>query len=326
MKKTLFVFSALLFGVVTFSCDKTELKSEVDENGLVSVVLSSESADNGTRLQVSSGGVTRWSPGDLVTIVDADESHSSREFQYMEETPKTNGAFSGKLRAGLGEQTYYAYHSPEFVECFHADRLALTIQRQNLEFEENGVSINSALYGRYCPMVAIPAVFDAENPTQRKSFQFHHINCLIEASIASQPSDGRLAAMSFDQVTLEVVADNQATPFNTEIHIDMSQIQNDPVIIPYTEGNVKENSMFTSITYGEAKLFTERTTVESGTTCFCLPIFALPTTSTFESTVTVTFYNDKQEVYRLQKHSKTPTVGLRLAGLNVINFDERDII
>lgn len=317
MKKT-WMFVMLLSGIGLLSCEKDNSKKE---GRLVDVVVSTSATD--TKTEVSSGGLTRWCKGDEVMIVDVNQV--PQKFAYTGDNSKATVTFTGKLLGEQGEKTYYAYYGPKNVSYCLNNNYCINIGRSDLDVAEDGL-VNAAFFGQYCPMVAIPVKFDAQS-SEGKGFQFHHTNSLIEASITSLPSDGRLAALLFDKVVFEVRATSQVAPFNTEIQIDMTKITGSPnVSIPYSEGATKVSVMSSSIQYKDAKTITDKDRKGGDLSTYGVPIFALPTTSEFDCVTTVYFYNGGKLVCTLQKTSKSPVKGLTLSGLNVLDFDEADIL
>jgi hypothetical protein len=324
MKKTLFA-TALLFVIGLASCQKEEKTVDVTISSGFIFEKYGFKDEGQTRLDVVSHGGTNWSPGDYVYLVDWDEGRSARPFRYLPETPDFRGAFSGRLLAGQGVKTYYAYHMPDETNGSHATSMILYINRgHDMDITENG-QILEHVFGRHCAMVAVPLAFDAENPESKKNIQFHHVNSMIEARIASKTSDPRLRAVTFDKVVFTFIATDtnpEALPFSTEVEIDMTRITNGgaSTSIPFTEyPNTKIGKMSTAIKYDEVKNLGDLI----GQTNYCVPIFALPTTSRFSATATVEFLLDNKLVARLSKDGTGN--GLNLSGLNPIPFNEENL-
>jgi hypothetical protein len=326
MKRTV-LSAALLACVGMFSCDT---EKPVDPKGLVDVVFEIDrdhefEGSSATRLDVFSGGATRWTPGDEVIIVDYGEGSTGRVFSYTDHTAKSSGRFSGRLLAGQGVKTYYSYHVPDEADGFHETSMVLSLGRHDMVIYENSQIFN-VVYGRHCAMVGVPVQFDAENtdPSRRPNIQFHHANSLIEASITSHPGDDRLWDMEFDKVEFRLTAGEGEYPFSTELKIDMTQIIPAPLYIPFIENEAtKENTMFTWIAYDEVKTLGPDM-LPTSTSIYGIPIFALPTTSNFNVIATVDFWLGDDHILKLEKIGTAQ--GLRLSGLNVIDFDDGDIV
>ncbi len=323
----------MVIGAVLYSC-QDPIEQPVEQGKLVDVVFKAQKqefveGEQATRLHVTPAGITSWSPGDDVTIIDQGEGFYGQRFLYTMETTAVQGNFAGRLLAGMGTQTYYAYHkAPEAVGFSQVGRV-ITLGRKDIDIDQGSQDIRQ-IYGDYSTMVAVPNVFDAESGGT-KYLEFHHANCLIEASISSKQSDGRIADLLFDAIELTVEATDGTLPFNTEVKFDLTQIVDptpdnniDDIVIPFIEtGAEKVSTMSTRITYDAARHIGEFEGLGTNGT-FGVAIVALPTTTTFEWVATVNFYNGDELVGRLQRPSRdgSPARGLRVSGLNVIDFTE----
>jgi hypothetical protein len=332
MKKTL-LLAAMMMGIGLFSCKKEVTGPTIYPDGTMDVVFNgsrntfTDAEGNGTRLEVYPRGGTTWTPGDKAILVDWDEGRSGRVFSYVPKTSNFSGAFSGRLLAGQGVKTYYAYHMPDEADGSLATSMVLYIRRgHDINIVENGQKLEW-VFGRHCAMVAIPRMLDVENisPGDR-GFQFHHVNSMIEARIGSlHENDMRLNDLLFDKVVFTFTAGEGQVPFSTEVQIDMTQIVNGGAntSIPFTEfESTKIPEMFTLIDFdnihrlGDYMVDTDK---------YCIPIFALPTTTVFDATARIDFSLNDVPVATLSKSSRTPADGLRLSGLNPIDFDESDL-
>lgn len=327
MKKKKLLLAALVLSIGIVSCQKEIV---VDSDGLVDVELTTNAIAT-TKSEVTSGGATTWEKNDEVFVVDA--NHEPRKFKNNSKNSTSTSSFSGKLLAGKGEHRYYAFHSASKSPCA-LDKYKLTVSREDLVFhcDNNYTAISK---GMYCSMVALPTTFNAENASETKNFNFHHVGCLIEARIAT--INERFADMLFDKVVFTMTAIdlaneypeyNNLMPFNTEVIVDMKLIEGDSeddtknVSIPYIEGKKKVNRMTSTITYPENTKFSDNYT--SGTNYFDIPIYALPTKAKFTYQLDVVFYNSNEVMCHVRKQGKAN--GLRLAGLNDPNFDDEKYI
>ena len=298
------------------SCNKDPYAN----SGLINVTLSSDSKNSKT--EVTPGGLTRWSIGDEVQLVDADLS--LRTFKYAALTPQATAKFEGQLLGNRGKRKYYAFYAPKYTPCYRTSGYNLTIERYDLDITEDSMT-NPELFGQYCPMIGIPTVFDAADPKDSKRFQFYHVNCLIEASIASIKGDDRLHNMIFDKAIFEMRAADNSKPFNTKIKVNMDDIVGPPEAdLPYTSIGEMTDVMSSSFTLNEPHKF-GNLLEESDISTFGIPIFALPTQIDFEYELDVLFYLNDEIVCRLRKRGRTDG-GLKAAGLNVCDFNENQII
>lgn len=297
------------------SCNK-------DQNvngGLIDVELSSTTPE--TKTEVTPGGVTRWSMCDKVIIIDADQT--PRTFTYASSTATATAKFKGRLLGNQGDTKYYAYFDPQYADCELSDGYYLTVDRNDINISGDNIT-NSALFGQHCPMIGIPRVFDIEDPTQTKGFQFYHINCLIEASICSIEGDDRLRDMIFDKAVFEMIATTEEKPFNTKIRVNMDEILGPPKAdLPYTSTGEMVDRMCSTFSLDSAHKFGDLLE-DSDISSFGIPIFALPTNIPFEYQLNVMFYLDDEVVCHLRKNGIA--TGLKAAGLNVSDFCEEDMV
>lgn len=315
--------AALVLGLGLISCDRND-PVEKPAGDLVDVEINSGSQDSKTRTIVSPSGATRWAKSDQVTIMDVDGT--PRPFIYMENYPQSIGRFKGQLLGGNGLRTYYAYYASEdFEHTLNAD-YDLTLTRHDLNISENG-ELTTAFFGKHCPMVAVPITFDANDYTD-VHIEFHHVACLIEASISSDPDDAvaPLRDVNFNRVVFEI-NDTQSglSPFNTVVKVNLKAVKGKPtdeVEIPFTDVGDKGDKMSTSLTYKSTQNL--GTLIDaSGIGCYSIPIFALPTKADAKCEIDVTFYQGEAVVCKL--HMRKGFNGLNPAGLNVLNFNKDHI-
>lgn len=312
----------MVYGVSLASCDKAS--DAVPEGTLTDVTIgTSEMADQHSRTIVTADGVTRWAVGDVVKVVDVDQT--PREFAYKGSTTAASGQFKGQLLSGKGLKWYYAYYGSEAVPCPSGGFYCLEIDYADMDL----LNPNSTAYGQYCPMVAIPVKFDADNPVNA-GFEFHHVTSLIEASIASTGKGSEFEGVNFDKVVFELKAVS-GSPFNSNINMDMKQIQGKPdVDIVYSEATSgKLSTLTTTLSYSSAQNLAALINA-SDTDCYSIPIYALPTKTTIACFATVTFTLDGKNSYVLEKRGEYGDGGkfggLMPSGLNVLSFNEGDIL
>lgn len=308
-----------------------------NDDGTVNIALGSDKREfapqEGTRSIVTTGGATDWTTGDQVLIIDNDVERTVRVFDYVSNS--SSGNFAGRLQAGLGEQTYYAYHMPAGVSGTLLPDMTLAVAHSgNMDIVMNGVILGK-VYGSYCPMVAEPAIFDAESRSSKK-IEFNHINAMFESRIFSDEA-GSLNDVTFNKVVFTLTADSipagsgtpatgwTNTPFNTEVVVNMAGIVGRPNLkIPYTETpDTRVNSAHTSITYNGTKTLNDLYSQESG--LYSIPMFLLPTTAAFDSTATLEFFLNDNSVLTLKKHSKSTSKGLMPCGFNEVRFTDENI-
>ena len=291
--KRLFMILVLSVSIVSVSCQQGSQdgnngtkRIEVDKDGFVSIEISSGNPE-ATKTEVTSSGVTSWTIGDVVTIIDVEGS--KREFNYASKTAQAKAKFTGKLLGGHGSQKYYAYYGPRESPCEPASSNCLSVKRCDLSLSENG-ELNAKLFGEFCPMVAIPLTFDAQNADDNKNFDFYHVNSLIEARVSSIVNDARLKSFGFNKILFKVIATSEEAPFNSEVHVMMNQILGPPnVPIPYMEFGEKGFEISTRINFRE-NTYLPGLLALSHTSYFPMPTYALPTRPPFTSDALVEFH------------------------------------
>ena len=330
----------MLLGAALYSCEDPGVKP--DPNRLVDVVIGvSEQGYTGgesmTRLWVAPAGYVSWSPGDDVTIIDQGEGNYGQKFLYTPQVVLSQGGFAGRLLAGMGTKTYYAYRQAPEADNFQRVGHVITLGRHDMVVDQGTQDIRQ-LYGNHNTMVSAPVEFDAESPGA-KYVEFHNVNCLIEA-IISPAENGELSRVMFDAIEFVLeAADNNpdddfvydTPPFSTEVTVDLTQIvdptpndENDDVVIPFTDNDAtKVSQMRTRIGYGTARRISDFQGLGSNGR-FAVAIVALPTDTPFQSVATVNFWNGNALVGRLQQESRPDRVaqGLRVSALNPINFTD----
>lgn len=338
MKKLVFIVGILAIGL--WSCSSDDDNNGItppDGNEYVNVTIGNTSIDpensDGKKSIVSPGGTTSWNTTDNVMIIDVDGS--AQEFTYGASSPMSSANFEGKLKAGRGKQTYRAYHIPQKSKVVLGAGNVLTVNRTDIEINEDGVNFNSALFGSYCPMVAIPVQFDANVADDRKLFTFYHITNMIEGRVALHIDKSKDAVLKVvDKVTFEVKATDGTKPFYNEIQFDMNVLKTnskaedlDDCITP-TSPVVATDHMITTMNLAASNSLGGPRTVkdlmeEYKAGYFPIPIFALPTPKSFAYTATVSFYLNG--VLQLQLEGSQIAARLNPAGLNDLNFDDKKI-
>lgn len=323
MKKVLFAALALVFGF--WSCTQNE-DPNPNSDGYVNVKISSKTQDNGLRSIVTPDGATSWNVGDKVVVIDAD--NTQQLFSYTSPTPKSSGEFNGRLKSGQGSQIYRAFHAPKNCGCKLEENNILVLHRDHLTITDKGIDENSILFGTYCPMIAIPLEFNAENEDDKKTFQFYHLNSMIEARVTLRDvEDAAYLSKLFDEVVFEVRAIG-SKPFFTKIEVDMdlfkvdSQIEDlDECIISGNDESNKTDQMYTIKIMQEQTI---RDLMDEYDTYYPIPIFALPTEDDFNYSATVIFkYKGEPQ---LKMSGTGVSTGLNPAGLNILNFDYKKIV
>lgn len=332
MRKILFAVLVLAVGV--YSCSQNDENENVSDE-LVEVKVGSESKkmidpeSKNTKSIIEPGGTTTWNIGDQVKIIDVDGV--DRTFTHEGKNATQSAEFNGLLRAGQGKRIYKAFHAPTKSDCKLETGHILVVKREDLDITEDGVNYNSALFGSYCPMVAIPLNFDAEDPDDSKLFQFHHLTSMIEARVSLRdPEDNEFLDKTFNRVVFELKA-RGSKPFYTEIKFDFDllnigdQVQDfDECIVNKSDASVKTDFMSTTMNMEERtirELMGEYASLKS----FPIPIFALPTDDPFDYTATVYFYLGNKIQLKMEGN-KDGATGLNPVGLNVLVFDYKKIV
>lgn len=323
MKKVIFATLTLAIGL--WSCSQDE---EIDKtsDGYVDVTIGTQSGS--LRSIVAPGGATSWNLPDKVKVLDVDGVE--QVFSYAAETPKSSAQFAGRLKSGQGKQIYHAYHTPEKSKMTLKDGHILIVGRENAEITEDKETINSILFGAYCPMVATPFEFDAENTKDPKLVQFYHLGTMIEGRVSLRnPQDSEFLDRTFDKIVFEVKAIG-SEPFYTEIQLDLNKLTTsssvedlNECIVNSNDKTVKTNFMSTTMnmhTRSIRNLMEEHKLLGS----FAIPIFALPTEDSFNYTATISFYN--QDKLQLKLEGSNTATKLNPAGLNILNFDYKKIV
>lgn len=313
--------SALLLCAGIFSCSDNQVPPAPGE--LVDVVIEVERNEfegAQTRLYVREGGFTSWSPGDDVIMIDHGEGNYGQLFSYTLLDDHPSGAFSGKLLGGMGERTYHAYHMPEETDGFHEENFVLTIGRHDMVIYENAQRFIH-VYGKHCVMVAVPKTFDVEDPAADMKLQFHHVNSLVEGRVTC--SSEQMINMVFDTVEFRLTADGDTKPFSTEVKVDLTQIKGDGKLaeLPFIDNDAtKVNTIYTWIRYDNPQTMSNFVNKEH--TAYTIPIFALPTTTEFNCTASMTFWFEGEIICKLEMHSTQTAKGLNPASLNSVSFSE----
>ncbi len=324
MKKV--IFAALTLAIGLWSCSQSEENEKTDNtsDGYVNVTIGTESGS--LKSIVAPGGATSWNLADQVKILDVDGVEQL--FSYAAETPKSSAQFSGRLKSGQGKQVYRAYHVPKKSKVTLKNGHILVVGRENIEITEDKATSNSALFGLYCPMVATPFEFDAENTKDSKLAQFYHLGTMIEGRVSLRtPQDSKHLDKMFDKIVYEVKAIG-SYPFYTEIELDLNKLTTSSLvedlndcIIPNKA--VKTDLMSTTINMQARSI---RSLMEEYKLLgsYAIPIFALPTEEGFNYTATICFYNQGKEQLKLQ--GSGVATRLNPAGLNILNFDYKKIV
>jgi len=323
MKKVIFI--ALVLSIGLWSCSQNDEPGDAPDD-YVDVTIGLET--KGLKSIIEPGGTTTWNVNDEVRIVDIDGV--PRKFAYGGETAQRSAEFKGTLRSGQGKNIYKAYHAPEKSKVELERGHILVVEREDLDITEDGVNYNSALFGSYCPMVAVPIEFDAENTDESKVFQFHHLTTMIEGRISlRETEDAEFLNKKFDRVEFEVRA-IESKPFYTKIKFDMDLLKVDDdaddldeCIIDGDDESVKTDIMSTTMNMKE-RTIKELMREYAGLKSFPIPIFALPTEDDFRYTATVCFYYG--ETVQLKMQGSQNATGLNPVGLNVLDFDYKKIV
>lgn len=326
MKKILFVILVLAAGF--WSCSSDDEKG--GDLGYVNVTIDSESGK--LKSHVQPGGQTIWNENDKVIMIDADGS--LQEFSYSEETAKSSGKFSGMLKSGQGKQVYKTFHAPERSRTTLQGN-TLVVERGAIDLDAKEESYNSSIFGSYCPMVAIPIEFDANNADDTKSYQFYHLTTMIMGKLSLRPVDTEIRSKVFDNVRFEVFALNGKKPFYTTIKLDMDMLTTtsglkdlSSYIVNKADESVKIDHMITTMNFKDREDFTvdDLLTEYSDMGGFPIPIIALPTDDNFNYKASMSFYKGEELVLKFEGEGEGTAKGLAPAGLNILNFDRHKLV
>jgi hypothetical protein len=327
MKKVLFAILVLMIGL--WSCSQNEGNENVSD-GYVDVTIGTESGR--LKSYVAPGGITSWNIYDTVVMLCPDGD--LQKFYYMEETAKSSALFKGMLKTGQGKQVYKPFHAPTRSHTRLKDGHILVTTREDIVLDEQGEDYNSTVFGSYCPMVAIPLRFDANNSDDSKSFQFYHLSNMILAKVSLRPNaDQEILSQTFDNIKFEVQAKG-SKPFYSTIELDMNMLTTDSkledldeYIINLNDTSVKTDHMYTIMNFKERG---DNFTIEdllkeySSLGSFPIPIIALPTEDSFNYIASVSFC--KGEVVKVKFQGEGTASGLSPAGLNNLNFDYKKLV
>lgn len=328
MKKLIFATCALAIGL--WSCSSND-DTEIPSDGYVNVTLGiqSEGAQSSVpKSIVGAGGVTSWNTIDKVKIIDVDGAEQL--FTYASETPKSSAQFAGKLKTGQGKKIYKAYHIPEKSNVTLKNGHFLDIERKNIEITGyDGMTSIAAIYGTYCPMVAVPFEFNADDKKETKVAQFYHLGTMIEARVTlRETEDSEYLEKFVDKIVYEVKATN-SKPFNTKIEFDLDKLTTSSSVLDLikcieypTSDTEKTDNMVTTITMVDRSIKDLMDEYKS-LKFFPVPIFALPTKDKFKYTATISFYH--QGAVQLKMEGNSEATGLNPVGLNILNFDYKKI-
>ncbi|GAB6122632.1 hypothetical protein [Dysgonomonas termitidis] len=323
MKKVIFV--ALILIINLWSCSQSD-ETETTSDDYVNVTIGSESRS--LKSIIEPGGTTTWNIDDEVKIIDVDGA--PRTFTYGGTTAQRSAEFKGTLKAGQGKKIYRAYHVSTKSNCVLQDGHILAVERENLNITEDLLNLSSAYFGTYCPMIAIPVEFNAENPDDPKLFQFHHLTSMIEARVSlRETEDEEFLNKICDKVVFEIKAVN-SKPFYTKVEFDLNLLGTNSnvedlneCIINMDDESGKVDFMSTTVNINE-RTIRELMQENAGLKSFPIPIFAFPTNDSFEYIATVYFYY--QENIQLQMEGSQVATGLNPVGLNVLGFDYKKIV
>lgn len=324
MKKVIFATCALAIGLWSCSSSDDTVTPPVtppSPNGYVDVTIGVES--DGLKSIVGAGGATSWDITDKVKIMDVDGVEEV--FNYAATAPQSSAQFSGKLKAGQGKQTYNAYHVAENANTFLRNGSILVTERKDLEVTDNGTTVLSAIFGTYCPMVATPFQFDANDKNAKKVAQFYHLGTMIEARVTLRSTeDSQYLNKTVDKIVFQVKATG-SKPFNTKMELDLSKLTTTSnildlkgSILPSDPSAAKTDLMSTTINMPEKTI--KSLIDNSGLKFLPVPIFALPTTDKFNYTATITFFYKGAEQLKMEGSSKSEAEGLNPGGLNILDF------
>lgn len=337
IKKVIFVVSVLAIGL--WSCSQNDdIDDNVSDGDYVDVTVGVNT--KGLKSIVYPTGGTSWDLDDYVTILDVDGAE--QKFVYSEESAMSSGIFKGKLKSNQGPQEYMAYHIPDNITgelgVNSDNHYTLCVSGStDITITEDGITSNSEWFGKFCPMIAIPARFDAgarKQNTNPKEFllQFHHLTSMIEGRVSfRQEVDEQYMGITFDRIKFEVKATN-AVPFYTKAVVDLtkydadSQIEDlNECILNFGKEEDRVSSLSTTMIMGDRTIgdLLEEYKL-SKLEFFPIPIFALPTDVPFLYTASITFYDGDE--LKLKLEGDGDASGLSPAGLNVLNFDYRKVV
>ncbi|MBK5721500.1 hypothetical protein JGH11_11515 [Dysgonomonas sp. Marseille-P4677] len=321
MKKVIFAALVLIIGL--WSCSGSD-EIETSSDGYVNVTIGTQSGN--PKSIVAPGGATSWNIDDQVRILDVDGV--DQLFSYAAETPKSSAEFTGRLKSGQGNQVYRAYYIPKKAETTLKNGHILVIERDNLVITEDGITNNSAIFGSYCPMVAMPFKFDAEDKTASKLVQFYHLASMIEGRVSLRnPQDLEYLNRIINRVVFVVEAIG-STPFYKKIEFDLNLLSPTSSVEDLNECILgvgeKTNIISTTMNMQERTikdLMDEYKLLGS----FAIPIFAHPTEDAFNYKASICFY-DLAGVLQLKLEGSASASKLNPAGLNILNFDYKKIV
>lgn len=324
MKKGLFI--ALVLSAGLWSCSQNDESNDTPDK-YVNVTIGTESGEVKEKSIIEPGGTTSWDVNDVVKIIDTDGI--LQPFIYADQTPKSSAKFTGKLLSDQGAQVYKAFYTPENSKVTLKDGRYLHIEREDITIIESGIQNNSAVFGSYCPMVALPVQFDASDTSASKPFLFYHLMNMIEARISLRESDDRVHLEKlFDKVIFELKADG-SQPFYKAIEVDLdllnvnSKVEDlNECIVNYRSSDMTDY-MYTVMNMQERKIGDLKKEYES-LGSFPIPIFSLPTNLSFDYTATVSFYH--KDVLQLKLQGSAQASRLNPVGLNVLDFDHNKIV
>ena len=321
MRKIIFVMLVLATGF--WSCSQNDEKG--GDLGYVDVTIGSKSGQ--LKSYVAPGGQTSWNVGDDVMVMA--EDGDIQKFSYLEETPKSSALFKGMLKSGQGTQVYKAFHAPERSRTTLEEGNILVIERAAIVLDAKDEDYNSTVFGSYCPMVAIPIEFDANNADHSKNFQFYHMTTMIMGKLALRASDTELRSKVFDNIRFEVFALDGKKPFYTTVKLDMNQLTTtskledlDEYIVNKKDKDGKIDHMITTMNFKDRENFTiddllREYNSQGG---FPIPIIALPTDDCFKFDASISFYKGEELVVKFYRGGGNGS-GLGPAGLNNLDFD-----
>lgn len=322
MKKVVFALLALSAGLC--SCSQSDEPNNVPDK-YVSVTIGTKSEVLEKSI-IEPGGTTSWDVNDVVNIIDA--NGTVQPFTYADETAKASAKFTGLLLANQGSQVYKAYHAPE-NSIVSLNGQSLFIERKDIEIDEHGIENNSAMFGSYCPMVAMPVEFDANDTSGDKPLQFYQLMSMIEGRVSLRTEeDGYYLAKRFDEVRFEIQA-NGSMPFYKTIELALDRLTVDSKVGDINEcivnnGNSEMTDYMCTIMHMEERSIAELKEEYKKLGSFPIPIFALPTDLEFDYTATVSFYYKGNPQLILQGSATAER--LNPVGLNVLNFDHNKIV
>jgi len=325
MKKV--IFATLVLAIGLWSCSQNEGN---DDTGYVDVTIGSKSGS--LKSYVAPGGVTSWNLNDNVMVISSDGD--IQKFSYIEETVKSNAKFKGMLKSGQGRKVYKAYHAPDNSHTSLEDGHILVMEREDIILEAKDQNYNSTIFGSYCPMVAIPIEFDANNADHQKNFQFYHMTTMILGKLGLRETDTEIREKVFDCVKFEVMALNGKKPFYSTIKLDLDMLSTsseladfDEYIINKDDKNIKTDRMSTSMNFKDRgdnfrieDLLDEYSQLET----FPIPIIALPTDDCFRYEASISFYKNEELVVKFA--GVGDATGLAPAGLNNLDFNHEKIV